>query len=194
MQSRTSHAHFARTPKFSGIACVTCKSWTRLKKKVFFFFFKKISPAVARERRLTDRSRRSHQVSPLLARKLDFFSHLPPSRTPLPRHRGIAVVIETSDRGINRHAEVDRSAAAKSMLRAHSRLEELVGVKLEQLQVPQQQGGHGDLLGARDFCELAKVSDISVAPRVLCILLFSLLPLFLASRQKLSATLSAERC
>lgn len=36
----------------------------------------------------------------------------------LPRHRGIAIVIETSDRGINRHPEVDRTAAAESMLRA----------------------------------------------------------------------------
>lgn len=113
--------------------------------------------------------------------------------TCLPRHCGIAVVIETGDRGINRHAEVDRTTAMKSMLRTHSRLEKLVGVKLEQLQVPQQQGGHGDLLDARDFCELAKVSDISIVPpRVLCIPLFSLFPLFLTSRQKLFATLSTE--
>lgn len=88
-------------------------------------------------------------------------------------------MIETGDCGIDRHAEVDRSAAAKSMLRAYSRLEELVGVELEHLQVPQQQGGHGDLLGTRDFCELAKVSDISVALRVLRIPPFSLLPLIL---------------
>jgi len=83
-------------------------------------------------------------------------------------------VIETGDCGINRYAEVDRSAATKSMLRAHSRLEELVGVELEQLQVPQQQGGHGDLLDPRDFCELTKVSDISVAFCALLYFLFSL--------------------
>lgn len=56
-----------------------------------------------------------------------------------------------------------------------------MGVKLEQLQVPQQQGGDGDLLGARDLCELAKVSDISTFARIL------------PPRQKVSATLSARR-
>jgi len=47
-------------------------------------------------------------------------------------------VIETGDRWINRHAEVDRSAAAESMPFVLSRLEELMGVELQQLQVPQQ--------------------------------------------------------
>jgi len=79
----------------------------------------------------------------------------------LPRHGGIAIVIETGDSRINRHAEVDRSTAAESMPLALSSLEEFMGVELQQLQVPQQQGGHGDLLGARNLCELAKVSDIS---------------------------------
>lgn len=53
-----------------------------------------------------------------------------------------------------------------------------MGVELEQLQVPQQQRGHDDLLGARDLCELAKVSDISIASRVLCILPLPSTPFF----------------